>query len=483
MTSVAFGSALFLMLLPAVAQTRTKTYCNPLPISAPPVEPRSSAGPGVRGLDHRSLADPTVIKHGQKWYLYATGGMAWVSGDLVNWEYHRSILSDVRRGITAPTVLEYKDRFYLTGNGTGLYVASDPLGPWDYLGDVKDDKGQRVSWVDPMLFVDRGKIYAYYGSGKEGIHVVELDPADLTRFRIPARNCFRFEPAHVWERWGDANEFDDMSWVEGAWITKHGGRYHLQYSAPGTEWKTYAVGLYTGGHPLGPFTYDPRSPILKDRGGLLNGSGHHSLVEGPDGELWAVYHVLYRNRDKFERRLALDPAGFDARGNLVILGPSETPQLGPGVKKRPWRGNDAGLIPLSINKNLTASSTAPGRAAVYALDNNVRTWWEAQEGDAQPWLNLDLGREFNIEAARILFSDAHLDRAHGMVRSPFKFRLEISTDAKVYETVWDRTGNQADCDIHYGDWTAARGRYARLTVTGGPTGAPAGVLEFTVFGK
>ena len=284
-----------------------------------------------------------MIRSLKKYYLYATGGMVSVSDDLVDWEYHRSTLSDGRRGVTAPTVLEHKGHFYLTGNATGLYRSSDPLGPWEYIGDILDEKGQKVSWIDPMLFVDDdGKIYAYYGSGKDGIYAVELDPADLTRFRVPARNCFPFQPAHVWERWGDASEFEDLSWVEGAWVTKKNGRHHLQYSASGTEWKTYAVGVYTSRNPLVPFTYDARSPILKDRGGLLNGSGHHSVVEGPDGGLWAVYHVLYRNRDKFERRLALDPVGFDARGNLVFNGPSERPQFAPGVKKDAWRGTTRG---------------------------------------------------------------------------------------------------------------------------------------------
>ena len=42
--------------------------------------------------------------------------------------------------------------------------------------------------------------------------------------------------------------------IEGAWMTKHNGKYYLQYGAPGTEFSGYADGVIVGNHPLGPFT-------------------------------------------------------------------------------------------------------------------------------------------------------------------------------------------------------------------------------------
>ena len=51
-------------------------------------------------------------------------------------------------------------------------------------------------------------------------------------------------------------------------MTKRNGTYYLQYSAPGTEWKTYAVGVYTSKRPLGPFTYAPRNPSDATRHGI-----------------------------------------------------------------------------------------------------------------------------------------------------------------------------------------------------------------------
>ena len=37
-------------------------------------------------------------------------------------------------------------------------------------------------------------------------------------------------------------------------MTKHNGKYYLQYAGPGTEFKSYSDGVYVSDKPLGPFT-------------------------------------------------------------------------------------------------------------------------------------------------------------------------------------------------------------------------------------
>lgn len=455
-------------------------YCNPLPLPEYPLQTRG-------GRDMRSAADPTVIRVKDKWYMYPSNGMAWWSTDMVNWHYQEMTLPGVGDAVIwAPTVMEHNGAFYLTANDIGLYRANDPLGPWQPMGNIVDENGRRFVPFDPMLYRDDdGRVYLYW-SGREGrgIFGVELDPADLTKFKGPRTHLFKYEPSHVWERYGDLNEVSSTTWIEGPWVTKHNGRYYLQYSAPGTEWKTYAVGVYTSDKPLGPYKYDPRSPILVDRKGLLNGSAHHSVVEGPNGTYWVFYHVLYRIRERFERRIAMDPVGFDAAGNMIMNGPTETPQWAPGVKARPWEDNGSGSMPLTVNKfTFKASSSAPGRDPEYAIDNYVRTWWEAAPGDAQPSLEVDLIQEYTIDSARILWSDNGLDFARGIKPGPYQYRIEASRDGREFTAVLDRTQNKEDLNIAFDEIPPVRARFVRLVITGGPPRVPIGVVEFTVFGK
>ena len=369
-----------------------------------------------------------------------------------------------------------------------------------------------------MVFVDDDKrLYLYYsGRHADGIYGVELNGKDPTRFASAAKKLWTFDKSHVWERYGDSNEGTELSWLEAPWMTKHNGVYYLQYSAPGTEWKTYAVGLYRGKRPLGPFTYAPESPILVHKNGLINGVGHHTVFEGPDGKLWAIYTVLYRNWGVFDRRVGMDRVSFDKQGRMLIHGPTETPNpldipladaraAEAAILSRDREG--AVSIPVSINRyTWSVTSQRPGRDAVYAFDNNVRTWWEPEDNDPQPTLILDLGcrnpadanQEFSWTPIRLLFDNAPRAGARdlkvdGHARwypdsprsevAPYKYRIETSLDNKTYQPVVDKTSNAVANNVEFDDFPPVRCRYVRLTITGKPRGGPMAVLEFTAFGR
>ena len=54
-----------------------------------------------------------------------------------------------------------------------------------------------------------------------------------------------------WQRFGENmdNTFLDP-FIEGAWMTKHNGKYYFQYGAPGTEMSGYADGVVVSDGPL-----------------------------------------------------------------------------------------------------------------------------------------------------------------------------------------------------------------------------------------
>ncbi len=487
---------------------RSLRYCNPLPLEA------SSQDGSPRGI---SLGDVTVVLEGNQYYMFCTGGGAWVSQDLVNWQY-RPVQGRVP---VAPGIVKYKGTFYMSGNGARLYRAKYILGPYKSLGDWKGHKGQPWTgtanngrtWAgafDVHFFIDQDQPYLYYpGRGAEGIYVVPLDPNDLTRFAAAPKRLFGFDKSHRWERYGEMNEYSEVTWIEGPWMIKQDDRYYLEYSASGTQWLSYATGVYTSKHPLGPFTYAPRNPVLRKTTGVVTGPGHGCVIKDLDGNFWQFYTIVLANPPG-GRRIGMDPVGFDEKGNLFVRGPTETPQWAPGVVDDPVRQGDSGSIPLTINKvramraQSTFSSQRPGHEAPYAVDNANGTWWEPAADDTQPSLTLDLGPATEFDPVqRFMIDSCRIEFVAGRGRFGFGFggqnetaqptdtaiahqyKIEASTDGDTYTNVLDKMDNRVTKYVEFEEIPPTACRFVRLTITDWPqvSNTNLGIMEFTVFGK
>lgn len=466
----------------------TSTYCNPLPL---PNYPRgmlahNKTGWGWTRDDHpdfRETADPTVLFWRGKWYLYVSGAAAYVSEDFVTWEHHP--IEPSRPGY-APTIVQWRGEFWLTACHAPLYRGPHPLGPFEEVGMMENVNGSPLEpWVDPMLFADDdGRLYAYWGIGQPGLKGAEIDPERPCRLLTSPKLLVTFDPAHRWEWMGDHHENGSTSFIEGAWMLKHGGEYYFTYCGPGTEWKTYGMGCYRAEGPLEGFRYQDRNPILQDPHGLVHGPGHGCIVPGPNDTLWAFYTCLVRNDHLFERRVGMDPAGIDAEGNLFVLGASETPQHAPGLLSVPQNGNRTGAMPVSVNKKIRASSHAPGRTADYAVDDNVRTWWQAAETDAAPWLEIDLGGSFTLCALRILWRDGGLDYAADALPGPFGYKLlGKNKDDADWKPLLDRGENAEDLLIDYREFAPRICEHLRLEICARPKGITPALLQITAFGR
>jgi len=483
-------------------------YCNPLPLEA------SSQDGSPRGI---SLGDVTVVQEDNRYYMFCTGGGSWVSQDMVNWQY-RPVQGRVP---VAPDVVKYKGTFYMSGNGAPLYGAKDILGPYEPLGDWRDHNGQPWTgtanngrtWTgafDVHFFIDRDQPYLYFpGRGAEGIYVVPLDPNNLTRFAAAPKRLFGFDKSHRWERYGEMNEYSEVTWIEGPWMIKQGDTYYLEYSASGTQWLSYATGVYTSKHPMGPFTYAPGNPILRKTAGVVTGPGHGCVIRGPDGHFWQFYTIVLANPPG-GRRIGMDPVGFDTNGNLFVRGPSETPQWAPGVVDDPVNQGDSGSLALTINKiramnsRSAFSSQRTGRDAAFAIDNSNGTWWEPAEDDKQPSLTLDLGPATEFDAVQLFMIDScRIEFAAGRDRLGLgsgeqrvtterlnttvahRYKIEASTDGNNYATVLDNTENRVTKYVDFHEIPPTACRFVRLTITDWPRvgSTNLGIMEFTVFGK
>ena len=486
-----------------------KYYCNPLPLEQYQCG-RSCRSPDYAGKHFREMADPTVIRFEDRWYLFPSAGMLWYSDDMVNWTFRAIEPFDAGY---APTVVIKEKWLYMSASwdGSALWRARHPFGPWEKLGRpghdadgnptwLRDHKGQPVRWGDPCLFVDTdGVMYCYCNLASQAppeerhpwklisnegmIFGVRLRDDDPTQFAEPPRQLIVYDPTYSWQRTGEYNQFAASPILEGACMTRINGRYYLQYSVNGTEYRNYAIGCAISEHPLGPFTQQRHNPILIHKGGLINGCGHHSIVEGPDRTLWCFYTCLLRVHANYERRIGMDQSGIDANGELFIAGPSEIPQHVPGFVRSPHEGNDTGLIPLSINSHVEASSWVEGRNPMYAVDNYIRTWWQAADATLPQWLAVDLLGEFTVHAARIIFADSGLDYSHGIEPAPYGYRLLGSLDGMRWDLLCDRSENHVEQHIVFDSWQQRMVRYIRLEILIVPPGMTTAVQDFTVFGE
>ena len=482
-------------------------YCNPLPLEA------SSHDGSPQGV---SLGDVTVVRDGNFYYLFGSGGGAWVSRDFVNWKYEAVELKGGRFPV-APHVFKYNGAFYLSGNDAPLYRAAKILGPYELLGPWINENGEpwtitfngrtAAGAFDVDIFIDDdNKPYLYFpGRSTAGIYVAPLDPKNLNHLTAAPKHLFGFDSSHVWERWGEKNEYTGIAWIEGPWMFKRNGTYYIEYSASGTQWLSYASGIYSAKSPLGPFTYSPRNPLLRKTTGVVTGPGHGSVVQGPDGNWWVFYTIVMSNPPG-GRRIGMDPIAFDANGNPYTRGPSETPQWAPGVVTNPARNGDSGSIAVSINKLRAMhaqsgfSSERPGHEAAYAIDDSNGTVWQPVENDVQPTLTLDLvaptefetNQLFQIDSSRIEFATGNIRFGAAPVADPspsgptaFQYKIEASMDGKQFTTVLDKTKNQVTRYTEFDEIPPTLCRFVRLTITDWPrrAGAPLGVTEFTLFGK
>ena len=128
----------------------------------------------VIGQGGNASGDVSVFREGDTYYMFCTGGGAWTSDNMLDWSF-----SPVRNVPVAPDVVKYRGKFYMSGNDCPLYVADNPLGPYEVLGDWENTPDVEGGWngaFDMHIFIDNDKPYLLYsGRGISGIFIVPLE--------------------------------------------------------------------------------------------------------------------------------------------------------------------------------------------------------------------------------------------------------------------------------------------------------------------
>ena len=455
MRKSAFLVAALTLAAPATAQQRT--YANPLD-----VDYRYNFEQINEGVSYRTGADPAIVNHEGTYYLFLTlADGYWRSTDLIHWTFVTpsrwplqsivapALWSDGKEIIVQPSMMEPGAILSSTAPDTGkldFRVRRMPPMPGQVNKDPEQMKPGEVPpgpW-DPALFKDDdGQWYLYWGSSNifpmYGQKIAFGDGKLV--YQTHAQPMLKLHPdQHGWERFGQDHcacwqpGKPSPSYMEGAWMTKHGGRYYLQYGAPGTEFNVYGSGTYVSDKPLGPFTYAPYNPVAYRPGGFAEGAGHGSTFQDNAGNWWNTGTSWIGYNWGMERRVVMHPGKFYADGQFSVSTRfGDFPHYAPSTKFDDPDRLFTGWMLLSYRKPVAASSTRAGFGTAALTDENPRTFWVAASNTAGQMLTLDLGAAKTVRAVQVNFADYQSGRFGDAPDVYTEFELEHSLDGRTWQ--------------------------------------------------
>ena len=512
-----------------------KTYCNPLDLGYRYQHMKE----GERIAGFREGADPTLVYFKGKYYLFVSMSAGfWYSDDLLHWDFHAD--PDLLIYDYAPDVRQVGEYLYFCASRKGrncpILRTADPL------TEPFTEVSCSFDFWDPDIFCDDdGRVYFYWGcSNTTPIWGVELDPATMEPIGEKRPLISGCEEALGYERPGDNGIVDREAsvlyksmhqfyneatgklelppqmaqmpglnaevltamynavgkpYIEGAFMTKHDGTYYLQYACPGTQYNTYADGVYTAKNPLGPFTLQTSNPFSAVPGGFMTGAGHGSTIADKYGNYWHAATMRISVNHDFERRVGLFPAGFDADGVLFCnQNFADYPHEIPAGKFDAAAVQPCWML-LSYRKAVTASSTAEGSAPANAVNETSRDWWSAGSDKPGEWLCVDLGAESDVRAIQVNMADEKLvvdfpadsygdDRKTRRIETRPQlshYRVETSLDGETWTLREDVARECSNGYYAYAD--GIRARYVRVMGGALPYGQTLRISGLRVFGN
>ena len=453
------------------------TTCNPVNLSY------RFALPGRAETGFREAADPSVVRYEGEYWLFATrSGGYWCSHDLATWTFVPS--EALQAEALAPDAAVIGGALLTTSSAregpVPIFRSTDPgRDRWEKAADAPPHS-------DVCLFEDDDRrVYRYDGlSNKRPIYVCELDSKTLLPLGERVATYTEEREHHGWERRGQDHSMDDAPFIEGSWMTKHDGRYYLQYAAPGTEYNVYSDSALVSDSPMGPFRLQDHNPFSYKPTGFIAGAGHGSTFADEHGNFWHASTMQISAHENFERRVGIWPAGFDEDGVLFCnTSFGDWPTKIPTGRWDPWRDPFPGWMLLSYRASCSADSALADHPPEFAFDENGRTWWAAS-APGPATLTADLGAECEVSALQINFAE-HDVSLHGRGGKDVyhAYVVEGSIDGSRWSALVDRSAGREDRPHDYVELSEpARARHLRLHIDHVPGGTPA-VSGFRAFGR
>jgi hypothetical protein len=494
-----FGNYTLSQISTPAGEGRASTYCNPINIDYgyTPIPHFAQWG------KHRATADPVIVNYKGDFYLFSTNQWGyWWSSDMGKWNFiSRKFLRPWNTGtydeLCAAAVGILSDTMIVFGSTYTskftIWMSTNPkANEWKPLVDSFEIGG----W-DPAFFADDdGRLYMYNGSSNTyPLYGIELNRKTFkpigARKEMHMLKQWRFG----WQRFGEHmdNTFLDP-FMEGAWMTKHNGKYYLQFGAPGTEFSGYADGVAVANNPLGSPTgwfIDQSDPLSIKLGGYVRGAGHGSTFQDNNKNWWHVSTTVVSVKNTFERRIGIWPAGFD-KDDVMFCNTTfgDYPHYLPYEKNAEAEYGDNGKSPwftgwmlLNYNKPVQVSSTLGAYAPNHAVDELTKTYWSAATGNKGEWIQTDLGNVSTVNAVQINYADQDaefLGKSEGVYH---QYKLYYSVDGKKWNLITDKSNNKTDVPHEYVEFSnPVQARFIKLENIKMPTGKFA-ISGLRVFGN
>lgn len=286
-------------------------------------------------------ADPTILKDGADYYMTFSsfslypGVVIWHSRDLVNWAPIVAALHKNIGSVWAMDLVKHGGRYYVYlpvvgPAGMAIYVihADDIRGPWSDPVDL----GIR-GFIDPGHVVgEDGKRYLFVN----GIHRIGLTDDGLATVG---------KPEHAHTPWKYPQDWVvEMFAPEGPKLLRRGEYFYMIAAVGGTAGPatSHMVTVARSRSVHGPWQDCPFNPIVRTGSAAEPwwSRGHASVVEGPAGDWWMVYHGYENGYRTLGRQVLLEPVEWTADGWLRAKGGTLE---GPMRKPRGGQASPAGF--------------------------------------------------------------------------------------------------------------------------------------------
>ncbi len=298
--------------------------------------------------------DPAILKDGSDYYMTFSsfqsypGAVIWHSTDLVNWAPVGAALHRPIGSVWAMDLVKHQGRYYLyipslQDEGTAIHVihADDIRGPWSDPIDLK-----LPGCIDPGHVVgEDGKRYLFVN----GIRRIRLADDGLSTVGELEHACTPWQYPEDW--------VVEMFAPEGPKLFRRGEWFYLVSAVGGTAGPvtSHMVTVARSRSVHGPWEHCPHNPIVHTGSAAEPwwSRGHASVVEGPAGDWWMVYHGYENGYRTLGRQTLLEPiewtrdGWFRARGGKLDQ-PLRKPRGGQAVAagmplSDPFTGDTLGL--------------------------------------------------------------------------------------------------------------------------------------------